>query len=377
MKIGIPTEVKTLENRVAIVLAGVKALVAEGHEVCIQSGAGKGSGIADEEYITCGARMVSSAAEAWDADMVMKVKEPVAQEYELMKPGQLLYTYLHLANEPELGRVLIEKKIRSVAYETIQLPNGALPLLTPMSEVAGRLSTQVGASLLEKHNGGLGILLGGVPGVDRGKVTVIGGGVAGINATKIAVGFGAEVTVIEKSQSRLMYLDDIFGNSINTRMSNELNIMDSVERANLVIGSVLIPGAKAPKLVTKEMVAHMKPGSVMVDIAIDQGGCFETSRPTTHKEPTYVVNDVTHYCVTNMPGGVARTSTLALTNHTLPYAMKLAAGPEAAIANDPSLALGVNTWGGDCTYKAVADDLGLEYVPLSKHIDGAFVPPVW
>ncbi|NCN41630.1 alanine dehydrogenase [bacterium] len=374
MKIGIPKEIKNLENRVAIVMAGVKSLVSAGHQVLIQTKAGEGSGISDEQYVSCGAKIVPTAADAWDVDMVIKVKEPVAAEYDLMKPGLILYTYLHLANEPELGKALTKNKVRAIAYETIQLPNGALPLLTPMSEVAGRLSTQVGASLLEKHNGGLGILLGGVPGVDRGKVTVIGGGVAGINATKIAVGFGAEVTVIEKSQARLMYLDDIFGNSINTRMSNEFNIAESVERANLVIGSVLIPGAKAPKLVTKEMIMNMKPGSVVVDIAIDQGGCFETSKPTTHENPTYKVGDVTHYCVTNMPGGVARTSTLALTNHTLPYAVRLAAGIEEAIKADPALALGVNTWDGACTYRAVANDLGIAYTPLNEFVSGAFVP---
>ena len=374
MKIGIPKEIKNLENRVAIVMAGVNSLVLAGHEVCIQSTAGEGSGITDDQYRECGATIVPTAEDAWNVDMVIKVKEPIESEYKLMKPGLILYTYLHLANEPALGKALIDNKVRAIAYETIQLSNGVLPLLTPMSEVAGRLSTQVGASLLEKHNGGLGILLGGVPGVDNGKVTVIGGGVAGINATKIAVGFGAEVTVIEKNQARLMYLDDIFGNSINTRMSNEYNIEQSVARANLVIGSVLIPGAKAPKLVTEEMIKAMKPGSVVVDIAIDQGGCFETSKPTTHADPTYVKHGVTHYCVTNMPGGVARTSTLALTNHTTPYAIKLANGVEAAIKADPALALGVNTWDGACTYKAVADDLGIGYTPLSEFIPGAFVP---
>jgi alanine dehydrogenase len=306
--------------------------------------------------------------------MVIKVKEPVPEEYQYLKPGLILYTYLHLAAEPELGKALLKSKVRSIAYETIQLPNKALPLLTPMSEVAGRLSTQVGASLLEKHNGGAGILLGGVPGVDRGKVTVIGGGVAGINAARIAIGLGAEVTIIEKNQARLMYLDDVFGITANTRMSNELNIADSVSRANLVIGSVLIPGAKAPKLVTEEMIRNMKPGSVLVDIAIDQGGCFETSRPTTHKDPTYVKHGVTHYCVTNMPGGVARTSTLALTNHTLTYALKIAADIEGAVRNDPTLALGVNTWDGECVYKPVADDLGMDYVRLDKFISDAHVP---
>jgi alanine dehydrogenase len=364
MKIGIPKEIKNLENRVAIVLAGVKSLRNAGHEVVVETGAGLGSGITDDQYQAVGARTVATAKEAWDADMVIKVKEPVAAEFEFLRPGLVLYTYLHLANEPKLGQALLERKVRAIAYETIQLPNGALPLLTPMSEVAGRLAPQVGANLLEKRNGGLGILLGGVPGVDRGKVTIIGGGVAGINAAKIAVGLGAEVTIIEKNQVRLAYLDDIFKTAVNTRMSNEINIEESVARSNLVVGSVLIPGAKAPKLVTREMVKMMRPGSVIVDVAIDQGGCFETARPTTHESPTYVEEGVTHYCVTNMPGIVARTSTLALTNHTLPYALKLASGVENAIKEDPSLALGVNTWDGHCVYKAVADDLGVAYTPL-------------
>jgi alanine dehydrogenase len=368
MKIGIPKEIKNLENRVAIVLAGVKSLKTAGHEVVVQTGAGLGSGITDEQYKAAGARIVGSAKEAWDADMVIKVKEPIAPEFEFLRPGLILYTYLHLANEPALGNALMEKKVRAIAYETIQLGSGALPLLTPMSEVAGRLAPQVGASLLEKRNGGPGVLLGGVPGVDRGKVTIIGGGVAGINSAKIAVGLGAEVTIIEKNQARLAYLDDIFKTAVNTRMSNEHNIEEAVAHSHLVIGSVLIPGAKAPKLVTRAMLKNMRPGSVVVDVAIDQGGCFETSRPTTHENPTYVEEGITHYCVTNMPGNVARTSTYALTNHTLPYALKIASGLEKAIKEDPSLALGVNTWDGKCVYKAVADDLGFAYTPLKDVI---------
>jgi alanine dehydrogenase len=368
MRIGIPKEIKNLENRVAIVLAGVKSLRLAGHEVLIEKGAGLGSGITDEQYMAFGAKIVPTAAEAWAADMVIKVKEPIPSEYAYLRPGLLLYTYLHLAAEPNLAKALLESKTRAIAYETIQLPSGALPLLTPMSEVAGRLAPQVGANLLEKRNGGSGVLLGGVPGVDRGKVTIIGGGVAGINAAKIAVGLGAEVTIVEKNQARLAYLDDIFKTAVNTRMSNEVNIEESVARSNLVIGSVLIPGAKAPKLVTRDMIKQMKPGSVVVDIAIDQGGCFETSRPTSHENPTYIEHDVIHYCVTNMPGIVARTSTLALTNHTLPYALKLAEGPERAIAADSALALGVNMWDGHCTYKAVAQDLDLPYTELSKLI---------
>jgi len=368
MRIGIPKEIKNLENRVAIVSAGVKALRLEGHEVLIERDAGLGSGITNEQYEAFGATIVATAQEVWAADMVIKVKEPLATEYKYLRPGLLLYTYLHLANEPELSKALIEGKTRAIAYETIQLPNGALPLLTPMSEIAGRLAPQVGANLLEKRNGGMGILLGGVPGVDRGKVTIIGGGVAGINAAKIAIGLGAEVTVLEKNQARLAYLDDIFKTAVNTRMSNEVNIEESVARSNLVVGSVLIPGAKAPKLVTREMIKNMKPGSVVVDIAIDQGGCFETSRPTSHEHPTYIEHDVIHYCVTNMPGIVARTSTMALTNHTLPYALRLAAGAERAILNDPALALGVNTWDGHCTYNAVAMSLDMPFVELSKLI---------
>jgi len=368
MKIGIPKETKNLENRVAIVLAGVKSLKLAGHEVVIQSTAGLGSGITDEQYKAVGARIVPTAKEAWDADMVIKVKEPITSEFEFLRPGLILYTYLHLANEPKLGQALIERKVRAIAYETIQLPNGALPLLTPMSEVAGRLAPQVGASLLEKRNGGPGILLGGVPGVARGKVTIIGGGVAGINAAKIAVGLGAEVTILERNQARLAYLDDIFKTAISTKMSNEVNIEEAIASSHLVIGSVLIPGAKAPKLVTREMLKTMRPGSVVVDVAIDQGGCFETSRPTTHENPTYIEENVTHYCVTNMPGNVARTSTYALTNHTLPYALKIASGLEKAVKDDPSLALGLNTWDGKCVYKAVADDLGFEYTPLKDLI---------
>ncbi len=366
MKIGIPKEIKNLENRVAIVLAGVKSLKLAGHEVVIQTGAGLGSGISDDQYKAVGARIVASAKEAWDVDMVIKVKEPISPEFEFLRPGLILYTYLHLANEPKLGQALLEKKVRAIAYETIQLPNGALPLLTPMSEVAGRLAPQVGASLLEKRNGGPGILLGGVPGVARGKVTIIGGGVAGINSAKIAVGLGAEVTIIEKNQARLAYLDDIFKTAVSTKMSNEVNIEEAVATSHLVIGSVLIPGAKAPKLVTREMLRQMRPGSVVVDVAIDQGGCFETSRPTTHENPTYIEENVTHYCVTNMPGNVARTSTYALTNHTLPYALKIASGLERAIMEDPSLALGVNTWDGRCVYKAVADDLDVPYTALKE-----------
>jgi len=366
MLIGVPKEIKNFENRVAIVPAAVKALNERGHKIRIETSAGEGSGFRDSDYVACGAEIVNSAKDAWDVDLVMKVKEPQQAEFEHMKPGLLLYTYLHLAAEPELTAELIKRKVNSVAYETIQLKNGSLPLLKPMSEVAGRMSTQIGATLLENRFGGRGVLLGGVPGVQRGVVTIIGGGVAGINATKIAVGLGARVFVIEKNQARLEYLDDIFGTSINTLMSNPLNIENCVAKSDVVVGSVLIPGAKAPKLVSRDMIKRMAAGSVVVDIAIDQGGCFETSKPTSHKDPYYVEEGVTHYCVTNMPGAVARTSTYALTNYTLDYLLKLVEGPEQAIKSDEALALGVNTWNGQCTYKQVAMDLGLEYTPLEK-----------
>jgi len=366
MIIGIPKEIKNLENRVAIVLAGVKSLVNFGHKVKVQSGAGLGSGITDDEYRKAGAEIVMTASEAWNSEMVIKVKEPLDTEFQYLKPGLLLYTYLHLAAEPRLAKELLDKKVRAIAYETIQTADRALPLLKPMSEVAGRMASQVGANILEKRNGGRGILLGGVPGVPRGVVTIIGGGVAGTNAAKIAVGLGAEVTILERDQKRLEYLDDIFGNTISTRMSDPYNIEECVKRSDLVIGTVLITGAKAPKLVTREMVRMMNPGSVIVDVAIDQGGCFETSKPTSHETPTYLDENVIHYCVTNMPGAVPRTSTFALTNHTIRYAIALAKNPVQAIKDDPSLALGVNCWDGKCTYEPVAKDLGFEFVPLMK-----------
>ncbi|MEZ4815674.1 MAG: alanine dehydrogenase [Bdellovibrionota bacterium] len=366
MKIGVPKEVKNLENRVALVRAGVRTLVTQGHEVVVQKGAGLGSGISDEDYTSSGARIVETAKEAWDVDMVIKVKEPQAEEFPLMRPGLFLFTYLHLANEAQLTQELVNRKVRAIAYETIQLPDGTLPLLRPMSEVAGRMAPQIGAHYLEKSQGGLGVLLGGTPGTSRGQVTIVGGGVAGANAAKIAVGLGARVTIIERSQKRLEYLDDIFGSTVNTLMSNPITIEESVKKSDLVIGSILIPGAKASKLVTRDLVAQMKPGAVLVDIAIDQGGCFESSKPTSHQNPIFVENGVIHYCVTNMPGAVARTSTFALTNHTLTYATHIAADPIGAIRHDPALALGVNCWDGHCVYKQVADDLNLPYTPLQK-----------
>lgn len=364
MRIGVPSEVKNNENRVAMTPAGVVQLIKYGHEVFIQKGAGLGSGFRDEEYQKAGATIVDTAAEAWDMEMVMKVKEPIATEYGYFREGLILFTYLHLAPEPELTRALTEKKVVGIAYETVQLPNGSLPLLTPMSEVAGRMSAQLGAQFLQKPDGGKGILLGGVPGVKRGKVTIIGGGVAGTNALKIAVGLGADVTILDVNSDRLRELDDIFGNQISTLMSSPYNIAQSVKESDLVIGAVLIPGARAPKLVSEEMVKSMEAGSVIVDIAIDQGGSFETTdRITTHDDPTYVKHDVVHYAVANMPGAVPRTSTIALTNVTVPYAVQIAnKGFREACQENEALCKGINTLDGYVTYKAVADAQGLEYV---------------
>ncbi len=366
MIIGVPKEVKNHEYRVAMTPAGVKSLVAMGHKVLVEKSAGEGSGILDEHYTAAGATIVATAKDAWAAEMVMKVKEPLESEFGFLRPGLYLFTYLHLAAEPKLAAALTEKKVRAIAYETIQTPDRALPLLKPMSEVAGRMAPQIGAALLEKRNGGRGVLLGGVPGVHRGVVTIIGGGISGTNAAKIAVGLGANVYILERDQKRLEYLDDIFGTSATTLMSNPVTIEECVAKSDLVIGSVLIPGAKAPKLVTRELVKKMAPGSVLVDIAIDQGGCFETSKPTSHANPTYIEEGVTHYCVTNMPGAVSRTSTFALTNHTITYALKLAKNPVEAILADPALALGVTTWDGAVTYEQVASDLKLPYTPLKQ-----------
>ncbi len=360
MRIGTPKEIKNSENRVGLVPAGVQALVQAGHEVLLEAGAGIGSGIADQDYVQAGARIVATAEEVWaQSEMIIKVKEPLPREYPLMREGQILFTYLHLAPAAELTQALLERKVIGVAYETIQLADGSLPLLTPMSEVAGRMATQVGATYLGKSYGGRGVLLGGVPGVRRGLVTIIGGGVVGVNAAKIAVGLGALVYILDVNHKRLAYLDDIFGNGINTVMSNTGNIRQLVAESDLVIGSVLIPGARAPWLVSREMLKSMRPGSVVVDVAIDQGGCFETSRPTSHQDPTYVVEDVIHYCVANIPGEVACTSTYALTNVTLPYALAIAKkGLSQAVADDVALAKGVNVYQGHVTCAAVAESLG-------------------
>jgi alanine dehydrogenase len=363
MRIGVPREIKNNENRVAMTPAGVVNLVRFGHEVLIETGAGTGSGFTDEDFQQAGAKMVGSAAEAWSADMVMKVKEPLAEEFSYFREGLILFTYLHLAPEPALTKALTEKKVVGIAYETIQLPNGSLPLLTPMSEVAGRMAPQIGAQFLEKVHGGKGILLAGVPGVQRGKVTIIGGGVAGTNAAKMAVGLGAEVTIIDLNPDRLRQLDDIFGNDITTLMSNPYNIAQAVKESDLVIGAVLIPGARAPRLVTEEMIQSMTPGSVVVDIAIDQGGIFETTdRITTHDNPTYEKHEVVHYAVANMPGAVPRTSTVALTNVTVPYAVQIAnKGFKQASLDNEAILKGINTLNGHVTYKAVAEAQDLQY----------------
>lgn len=363
MKIGVPTEIKNNENRVAMTPAGVVELIQSGHTVYIETKAGEGSGFADEQYIDAGANIVQTAKEAWAMDMVMKVKEPLREEYEFFREGLILFTYLHLAPEPELTAALIEKKVIGIAYETVQLPNGSLPLLTPMSEVAGRMAAQVGAQFLEKSEGGKGILLSGVPGVGRGKVAIIGGGVAGKNAAKIAIGLGAEVTILDVSPERLRQLDDIFGTSVTTLMSNPLNIAETVTKSDLVIGTVLIPGAKAPKLISEEVVKAMQPGSVIVDVAIDQGGIFATiDRVTTHDNPTYEKHGVVHYAVANIPGAVPRTSTLALVNATVPYALEIAnKGYKRACLENEALLKGINTLNGFVTYEAVAKAHNLAY----------------
>ncbi|WP_423407651.1 alanine dehydrogenase [Heyndrickxia sp. MSNUG] len=363
MRIGVPKEIKNNENRVAMTPAGVLNLVNFGHEVFIEAGAGLGSSFTDDDYKAAGALIVASAEEAWSQDMVMKVKEPLPEEYGYFREGLILFTYLHLAPEPELTKALIENKVVGIAYETVQLPNNSLPLLTPMSEVAGRMATQIGAQFLEKVHGGKGILLGGVPGVQRGKVTIIGGGVAGTNAAKMAVGLGAEVTMIDLNPERLRQLDDIFGSDITTLISNPYNIAEAVKTSDVVIGAVLIPGAKAPRLVTEEMIQSMNPGSVVVDIAIDQGGIFETTdRITTHDNPTYEKHGVVHYAVANMPGAVPRTSTIALTNVTVPYAVQIAnKGYKQACLDNEALLKGINTLNGYVTYKAVAEAHDLVY----------------
>ncbi|MCC6277245.1 MAG: alanine dehydrogenase [Oligoflexia bacterium] len=366
MIIGVPKEIKTSENRVGLVESGVRALSREGHKVLVERDAGLGSGISNEKFERAGAQIIDTKKDVYaKADMIVKVKEPLPEEYELLREDQILYTYLHLAPEPVLTKALLDRRIKGVAYETIQNDDGSLPLLVPMSEVAGRMSTQVGASYLQKDRGGKGVLLGGVPGVERGRVTIVGGGVAGINAAKMAVGLGAQVTILDVNPKRLEYLDDVFGSQVQTLFSNITNIEKVVPETDLLIGAVLVPGAKAPHLVSRELVRQMEKGSVIVDIAVDQGGCIETCRPTSHKEPTFVEEGVIHYCVPNMPGVFSRTSTYALTNVTLKYALMLAnLGLEEACARDKALYKGVNVYRGDCTYATVAKDLNLPFKPL-------------
>jgi alanine dehydrogenase len=370
MIIGAPKEVKDHESRVGLVPAGVNALVEAGHEVIVESGAGRGSSISDEEYVEAGARILPTAAEVWTgATLIVKVKEPQPEEFQFLRADLVLFTYLHLAPLPELTQALLDAGTSSVAYETIREDNGALPLLTPMSEVAGRMSVQIGAQYLEAPNGGRGILLGGVPGTAPANVVILGGGVVGHNAAKIACGLGAHVTIIDRNLNRLRELDDIYNGGVVTLASNVHTIRESLRLADLVIGAVLIPGASAPKLVRREMIKLMKPGSVMVDVAIDQGGCFETSRATTHTDPIYYVDSVLHYCVSNMPAAVPHTSTFALNNATLPYLLTLAnKGLEEAARSNPAIAEGVNTYQGKCVYQAVADSQGRVYTPLAELI---------
>lgn len=369
VRVGVPKEIKPDENRVSLTPAGAQAFTAAGHQVLLEKGAGLGSGFQDEAYASAGAKILPKAEDVWaEADMIMKVKEPLPAEYPLMKRGLLLFTYLHLAPEPELTHALIENSVDAVAYETVELPNRSLPLLTPMSEVAGRMSVQIGAHFLEKRHGGSGVLLGAVPGVLPGNVVIVGGGVVGTNAAKMAVGLGANVTIIDMNLDRLRYLNDIFGARVQTLASSAYAINEAVKDADLVVGSVLIPGAKAPKLVTESMVASMRPGSVLVDVAIDQGGCIETmDHTTTHSNPTFMKHGVVHYSVPNIPGAVPRTSTMALTNATLPYALLLAnKGMREAVKSNAPLAKGVNVTAGQITYRAVAIAHNLPYTPLEE-----------
>jgi len=365
MIIGIPKEIKTLENRVSMTPGAVETLVRRGHAVLVETGAGLGSGLSDAQYQAAGAKLVSADV-AWSADMVIKVKEPIASEYTFLRPGLLLFTYLHLAADRPLTDALLASGTTGIAYETVQLPNGTLPLLVPMSEVAGRMAPQVGSHALEKSQGGRGVLLGGVPGVPQASVVILGAGVVGSNAAKIAVGMGAQVTVIDVNHARLQYLDDIYQGRIVTLASNEAHIRKAVTYADLLIGCVLIPGALAPHLVTRDMLPTMKEGAVIVDVAVDQGGCVETIKATTHAAPTYVVDGVVHYGVANMPGAVPRTSTFALCNQTLPYALKLAEHGFSALRDDAALALGLNTWQGHITFAGVAEAFELPLTPLAE-----------
>src|SRR3954466_4753941 len=372
MIVGLPKEIKDNEYRVGLTPAGVRALTDAGHRVIVEKNAGEGSGFEDSLYKTAGAEIIPSADDVWaEAEMIVKVKEPIEPEYPRMKEGLLLFTYLHLAPDPKQTQALLEHKVTGIAYETITDRRGTLPLLTPMSEVAGRMAVQVGSHYLEKMSGGRGILLGGVPGVPAARVVIIGGGVVGTNSAKIAVGMGAHVTIIDNNLDRLRELDDIFLSKISTLASSAYMIQDALTTADLIIGAVLVPGASAPRLVTRNMLKDVADGAVIVDVAVDQGGCVETTHPTTHSDPTYYVEGVLHYCVANMPGAVPRTSTFALTNATLPYALKLAnLGFKAAVMSDSGLAEGVNTYAGKLTYNAVAISQGRAYTPLNQLLQG-------
>ena len=371
MRVGIPKEIKDHEYRVGMIPAGVHALVTSGHEVLVQSGAGVGSDIQDQEYVDAGARIAASAEEVWrESEMVVKVKEPVGPELELLQPRQLLFTYLHLAPLAELTQVLRDREVTGVAYETITDARGQLPLLIPMSEVAGRMSVLVGAHYLQRRFGGRGTLLCGVPGVPPGDVIIIGGGIVGLNAAKIALGMGARVSILDTNLDKLRWIDDLFHGNVTTLASNHHNIHAALSRADLLIGAVLIPGRSAPKLVTRAMLGSMKRGAVAVDVAVDQGGCFETTHPTTHSDPVYEVDGVVHYCVANMPGAVPRTSTFALNNATMPYALDLAnKGVLRAVRENPGLYLGVNTYRGWITCQPVAESQNQPYKPLSELLE--------
>lgn len=370
MKIGLPREVKDNEYRVGLVPSGVLALTEDGHTVLVEKGAGEGSGFFDDEYETAGATLVDSPDELYErSDLIVKVKEPVEEEFGRLKEDQIVFGYFHLAPLPELTRVLLERRVAAVAYETITDRHGRLPLLTPMSEIAGRMSVVVGSYYLQKTQGGRGVLLGGVPGVRPGLVVVIGAGTVGMNALKMAMGLGAQVSVLDLDVEKLRYIDDLYFGRVETHMSNRLHVGEAVRRADLVIGGVLIPGASAPKLVDRQMVSWMKPGSVIVDVAVDQGGCVETTRPTTHSDPVYEVDGVLHYCVTNMPGAMPRTSTLALTNATLPYARVIAnLGLVEAAGRDRFLKEGVNTFRGNITCKPVSESQNLPFIPMEQAV---------
>jgi alanine dehydrogenase len=369
--IGIPKEIKESEHRVGIVPSGVEELVRDGHTVLVEAGAGVGSGVLDDDFRAAGARIVPDAAAVWgEAGLVMKVKEPLPPEYELMRRGQILFTFLHLAALPELGDVLVQRGVRAVAYETIQLADGSLPLLAPMSQVAGKMAVQLGAAYLQRERGGMGILLGGVPGTKHGRIAILGAGAVGINAAKVAYGLGAEVVLIDLSHPRLTYIDDVFDGKVVTLMSSRRNLREAAASCDMLVGAVLVAGARAPRLVDREILRGMKPGSVFVDVSIDQGGISETSRPTSHAQPVYVEEGVIHYCVPNIPGAVPMTSTYALTNVTLPYCRKLASGDlRAVLLADPALAKGVNTWDGHVTCRPVAEAFGGSYTPLEKLLE--------